>query len=101
MHTLSSRLCLSLAFAGLALAPVTAQAQTYTLTDLGVLPGGTSGIGFAVNNSGQVTGDDQLPPNQSHVFVSGPNGGALRDLGTLPGGGAIYGEGINDTGQVA
>lgn len=54
MHTLSSRLRLgfSLALAGLALAPVAAQAQTYTLTDLGFLPGGTSGIGYAVNNSG-------------------------------------------------
>ena len=74
---------------------------TYTLIDLGTLPGGSRSAGMAVNDSGQVTGVSDTASGQSHAFLSGPGGGPLKDLGTLPGGTDSRGFGINDSGQVA
>ena len=94
----------ALAWAGLsllALAPVAARAQSYTLTDLGTL-GGTSSLGFGVNASGQVTGQSTTAGGSTHAFLSGPSGAPLtaaNDLGTL-GGTNSYGNGVNASGQV-
>ena len=86
--------CLSL----IALAPVSAQAQSYTLTDLGTL-GGNFSVGLGVNASGQVVGLSTRASGDDHAFLSGPNGGPLQDLGTL---GGIFSEGlgVNASGQV-
>ena len=75
------------------LAPV-AQAQSYTLTDLGTL-GGTSSLGTSVNNSGQVAGYSDPGTGHDSAFLSGPNGGPLKSLGTYS-----DGEGVNASGQV-
>lgn len=72
----------------------------YTIVDLGTL-GGTSSTGFAINNSGQVTGAAYLTGNSAHHPFLYSEGG-MTDLGTL---GGIYsignhGRDINDAGEV-
>jgi probable HAF family extracellular repeat protein len=72
---------------------LTAQAQTYRVTDLGVFPGQTISKPAGINNAGQVAGS------------SGPHAirfsnGAVEDLGTLPGGNLSVAIAINDLGQV-
>ena len=76
------------------------QFVTYTLKDLGTLPGGSRSAGTAVNDSGQVTGVSDTASGESHAFLSGPGGGPLQDLGTLPGGTDSRGFGVNDSGEV-
>jgi probable HAF family extracellular repeat protein len=71
-----------------------AGAQSYTVTDLGVLPGATSSNAAAINDRGDVVGN-----SNDHAFLWTPNGG-MQDLGTLPGDIASYGYAINDSGTV-
>lgn len=87
-----------------------AAAQTYTVTDLGVLPGYSSSLGAFLNSSGQVAGcSDNSTGNIPCEGGSGISGDAflwssdtgMQDLGTLPGGSFSTGYGINDSGQVA
>jgi len=92
-----ARICLSL----IALAPIAAQAQSYTLFTLGSLGGGFSS-GHGVNASGQVVGYSDTARGYNHAFLSGANGAALtaaNDLGTL-GGNSSRGFGVNASGQV-
>ena len=74
-------------------------AQTYTVTDLGVLPGDNwSGAG-GINSAGRITGAVGNYNNpSSSVFVYSE--GSLTNLGTL-GGSSGIGNGINASGQVA
>jgi probable HAF family extracellular repeat protein len=75
----------------------------YILKDLGAL-GGTESQGWAVNDSGQVTGNAYLGTTKAsplHAFLSAPGGGPLTDLGTLSGGTESAGYGVNASGQVA
>ena len=72
-----------------------ADAQTYTLTDLGTLPGQTISHPAGINNQTQVTGTSVTP----HALLF--ENGLVEDLGTLPGGSISTGVGINDLGQVA
>lgn len=81
---------------GVSLVP--AQAQTYSLTDLGTL-GGNNSSATGVNDFGQVTGEASTGLGLIHAFLSGTGGGALKDLGTLGGDGSI-GRAVNDKGQV-
>lgn len=74
-----------------------AQAQ-YTITDLGVLPGGISTVASAINNRGQVTGGSVLSVSTTHAFLY--SNGQMRDIGTL-GGDFSDGASINDHGQIA
>jgi choice-of-anchor C domain-containing protein len=76
------------------------ESVTYTLTDLGTLPGGDSSEGLGVNDYGQVVGFSSFAGGAEHAFLAGPGGGPLKDLGTL-GGDVSEGLGVNDYGQVA
>jgi probable HAF family extracellular repeat protein len=78
---------------------------TYTLKDLGTLPGGSSSEAFDVNAFGQVAGHSDTASSSgfspSHAFLSGPGGGPLMDLGFLGVGRNIsFGIGVNAFGQV-
>ena len=78
--------------------PLTCAAQTYTITDLGLLPGGNGSGARGINATGQVTGYASLTKGGSDVFLY--TGGKMTSLGTLGGGSAI-GQAINASGQVA
>lgn len=80
-----------------------------SMIDLGELPGGidishNSSEGFAINNSGQVTGYSSfsyLNGSGIHAFLF--SGGIMMDLGSLQTSDNLvgsYGYGINDSGQV-
>ena len=73
-------------------------AQTYTVTDLGTLPGGNSSGAKAVNATAQVTGFAFQSSTISDVFRY--SNGSMTNLGTLGGNSAI-GNGINASGQIA
>ncbi len=91
---LTSRMCLPFL---LALAVVGA-AQTYTITDLGTLPGGNGSGARGINAAGQITGYSSFTNGGSDVFLYA--GGKMTNLGNLGGGSAI-GQAINSSGQVA
>ena len=82
-----------------------ANAQVYTITDLGTLPTGTYSEASAINSFGQVVGTSSIRTGSgmvSHAFLWTRNGG-MQDLGTLPGDDGTFsswGTGINDLGQV-
>lgn len=77
--------------------PATGTAQTYTVTDLGVL-GGTQSAAYGINASGQISGWSSVN-GSSNIHATIYSGGKLTDLGTL-GGEYSLGLGINDAGQV-
>jgi probable HAF family extracellular repeat protein len=60
-----------------------AAAQTYTVTDLGTLGGGSSEAS-AINSRGEVVGWSKTGAGQTHGFVY--RAGGMVDLGTLAGG---------------
>src|SRR2546427_8139166 len=77
----------------------TSHAQTtWTITDLGVFPGGSISQASGINNSGQVVGSSVLPGDVNHAFLWSSASG-MQDLGTL-GGTFSAAIGINDSGQV-
>lgn len=66
--------------------------------NLGTL-GGYSSIGYAINDSAQITGQSFIAGNMFfHAFLY--SNGKMTDLGTLPGGTASQGNAINDSGVV-
>lgn len=67
-----------------------------SMTGLGTL-GGTSGIGNAINSSGEIAGYSENSKGTYRAFVS--SGSSLTDIGDLGGGSAVA-YGINDVGQV-
>jgi len=71
---------------------------SYTVTDLGTLPGGFGSAANGINAAGQVVGT-AFTESGGHAFLY--DGGTMHDLGMLPGGtkGAIA-FGINASGQV-
>ena len=75
-----------------------AEAQSYTVTDLGTLHAGSARV-HSVNNSGQVVGGSGHPHGaDTHAFFWQKQGG-IRDLGTLPGGDYSAAYAINDSGM--
>jgi probable HAF family extracellular repeat protein len=66
------------------------------MTNLGTL-GGSSGIGNAINTSGEVAGYSQNASGTYRAFLS--SGSTLLDIGDLGGGSAVA-YGMNDLGQV-
>jgi probable HAF family extracellular repeat protein len=72
------------------------------MADLGTL-GGLESIAFAVNASGQVTGNTEIGGLASHAFLytgTPGAGGTMADLGSL-GGSYSTGNAVNARGQVA
>jgi probable HAF family extracellular repeat protein len=83
-----------------------ATAQTYTVTDLGVLPGDSASEGLAVNSSGEVVGCSDTSTSgfpcsgsfPGHAFLW--SGGTMQDLGVLNGGDFSIAYAISDSGEV-
>jgi probable HAF family extracellular repeat protein len=81
-----------------ALSATRASADSFTLTDLGTLPGYSGSFALGINSSGQVTGFVRTAnggADQAYLY----SGGVMTGLGTL-GGTQSQGYGINDSGQV-
>jgi probable HAF family extracellular repeat protein len=99
----SARLSSSMLF--LLLSSVFTIAQTYTVTDLGVLKNDDESSGFWINNSGDVVGCSDTETSEGypctglvsgqHAFLWTKSGG-LKDLGTLSGATISGASGIND-----
>jgi probable HAF family extracellular repeat protein len=93
-HTCLSRFAFVLLFA----TATVCSAQTYTITDLGLLSGGTESGARAINASGEVTGFANSGGQFANV-ISYSNG-VITNLGTL-GGTTGIGNAINASGNVA
>jgi probable HAF family extracellular repeat protein len=77
-----------------------ALAQTYSVTDLGVLPGGSSRV-HQINANGETAGDSgSVYGTRRHGFLWTKSGG-LQDLGTLRGGDYSQAFSINSVGEIA
>jgi hypothetical protein len=61
-----------------------AGAQTYSLTDLGVLPGKVTSVPAAINDQAQVTGTSAAGAFQS-VFCYDYNKKIMEDVSVIPG----------------
>ncbi|MEO7718946.1 MAG: PEP-CTERM sorting domain-containing protein [Capsulimonas sp.] len=95
---LRSSVIAGLAFSGAALmsaAPAAQAAPSYTLTDLGVLPGYSYSSGNKINNFGNVAGTSYGPSGSHGFFYNG----SLHDVGTF-GGNSSEALGINNLNQV-
>ena len=92
------RWTVAIAVVFLALVAPAARAD-YVITDLGVLPGGSTSHGSAVNSSGKATGYADLGTLAVHAFLTTAGQPQLTDLGTL-GGGSSHGAAINSGGQI-
>jgi probable HAF family extracellular repeat protein len=81
------------------MASLTLSAQTYTVTDLGVLRPG-SAVVHGINASGQAVGGSGHPHGaETHAFFWEKQSG-IRDIGTLPGGDYSVAYSVNDSGIV-
>jgi probable HAF family extracellular repeat protein len=91
----SAFLLIAFALLGVSLA----EAQTYTVVDLGTLRPGSARV-HDINSEGQVVGASGYPHgSDTHAFFWTKKGG-IRDLGFLPGGDYSVASGLNDAGQV-
>jgi probable HAF family extracellular repeat protein len=84
----------SAALAPEAVSSNTGVAATFTVQDLGTLPGGTNSAGYAINNAGDVVGSSELGGGRSHPALWAV-GKPPKDLG-LPWGTFAAAYGIND-----
>jgi probable HAF family extracellular repeat protein len=75
-----------------------AQTVTYTITDLGTLPGGTTSSARDINEAGQVVGFAENSAGVDRAFLY--SNCVRKDLGTLPSGTTSSASGINEAGQV-
>jgi probable HAF family extracellular repeat protein len=78
--------------------PANCLAASYAVTDLGILPGGTTSFGLAINSLGQVSGEADTAPDahgarEQHAFLYD---GTMHDIGAS----VAPGSGINDSGHV-
>ncbi|MGF2040075.1 MAG: DUF3466 family protein [Nostoc sp. CmiVER01] len=71
---------------------------SYTVTDLGTLPGRSYSSVSDINDFGQVVGSSYGIGNFSHAFLY--NDGQMTDLGTLPGQNFSDATAINNSGQI-
>jgi hypothetical protein len=72
-------------------------AQTYSVKDLGAVPGESVSQGYSLNDLGQAAGTSSSP---SGAIPSLFSGGAAIDLGTLVAGDIAVGTGINKSAGV-
>src|SRR5713226_731181 len=73
--------------------------QSFTVKDLGTLPGGLFSVARGINDRGQIVGDAATSGFfQPHAFQF--QNGVMVDLGTLPGGSFSEALGINNRGQI-
>lgn len=88
--------CLGVVFSG------PAAAQGWSAVDIGFL-GNSDAYGYVatgLNNAGQVIGSYITAAGDTHGFITGASGAAIRDLGVLSGFSDSYALGINGSGQV-
>ena len=79
-----------------------ASATTYTVTDLGVLAGGTQSYAMAVNDSGTVVGSSRTGAGTASFRATIYTGGAWVNIGrTVNNTYGTFATGINNNGQVA
>ena len=71
--------------------------QSFTIKDLGTLPGGTTSRANGINDRGQVVGSSGTA-GFTHAFLF--ENGMMVDLGTLPGDDQSNAVGINNHGQI-
>jgi probable HAF family extracellular repeat protein len=100
---------LAVALLSIVLATTWASAQTYTITDIGVLKGDNESSGFFINNLGEVVGCSDTKNAEGYPctgLVSGQHAfswtasGGMKDLGTLSGATVSGAIGVNDSGTV-
>lgn len=110
---LPGRLVATILIAFMGIAPATIWAAhaskgppSFTVTNLGTLPGGFDSEGFGISSSGDVVGSSGVVTGKgkhreetTHAFLY--QRGKLIDLGAPPGALASYGYGVNDTEMVA
>ncbi len=86
---------------GLAMLPTFAVAQTYTISDLGVVPGGSASgtAALGISDNGYTTGKSDKPAGTPHAFFGNP--GSLVDLGLPSGINFAIGTTVNSNRQVA
>ncbi len=82
---------------GTIVAAVSTPAQTYTLQDLGALPGDSVSQGYSLNDLGQAAGTSSNPSGAIPTLFSG---GAAIELGTLLAGDVAVATGINKSAEV-
>ncbi len=72
---------------------------TYSITELGHLPGSSSTAALGLNNPGRVVGRSGGEQGSGRAFLW-TRGGGMQSLETLPGGSTSQAVGINDSDQV-
>jgi len=79
---------------------VSVAAQTYTVTNIGPLSGGTLSSATDINSSGQIASYSNITPSSS-TRATLSSGGTLTNLGAPVGGTASWAWGLNDSGTIA
>src|SRR4051794_35496074 len=72
----------------------------YTVTSLGILPGGSTSGALGIAGAGRVTGEADGTDGFKHAFYIDSPGSTMTDVGTL-GGPTSRGQAINAAGQIA
>ena len=80
---------------------VSSQAQSYTVTDLGVVAGDNQSLGAATNGLGQAAGTSSIASNYSSGIATLFKNGQAISLGALASSDESFGSAISDSGEVA
>jgi probable HAF family extracellular repeat protein len=93
----TSGICTLLAALGLCGSASESMAQTYTITDLGTLPGNTVSEAAALNDAGEAAGISSNPGESAVAF----SGGKVADIGRLVGDSVSFATAISASGEIA